>query len=68
MDDAHGRSEATRRGIRTIGTLGVLRTAAIQDMIDLRPALTRLLSSNFRVPASLVEELIAEDAERRSAK
>ena len=35
MDDAAGRQAASRRGIPTIGTLGVLRAAALQGMIDL---------------------------------
>lgn len=35
IDDAAGRAEASRRGIPTIGTLGVPRAAAVERFIDL---------------------------------
>jgi|ERR1700685_115785 len=68
IDDAVGRQEATARGIQTVGTLGVLRLAAQKNLVDLPTVLAALLSTNFRVPMSLVEGLIAEDRERRSVR
>ena len=65
IDDAAGRLEATRRGIATTGTLGVLRAAAVKKLVELPPALGRLLESNFRVSMTLVTELLEEDADRR---
>ena len=65
IDDAAGRAEANRRGIRTTGTLGVLRAAALRELLDLPAALTRLAATNFRVSPDLIEELLAEDFERR---
>jgi predicted nucleic acid-binding protein len=65
IDDAAGRLEASRRGILTTGTLGVLRAAALMDLVDLPPALTRLLETNFRVSMTLVADLLAEDAARK---
>jgi predicted nucleic acid-binding protein len=65
IDESAGRLEASRRGIRNTGTLGVLRAAAIQHLVDLPSALDRLLATNFRVSSALVRELMAEDAERK---
>ncbi len=64
IDDASGRAEASRRGIPNTGTLGVLRAAALRKLLDLPTALTRLATTNFRTPQSLIQELLAEDAER----
>ena len=65
IDDAAGRIEASRRGIRTTGTLGVLRAAALKDLVDLPTVLARLVETNFRVSMTLVSELLAEDGARR---
>ncbi len=65
IDETAGRIEASRRGIRNTGTLGVLRAAASRDFVDLAVALGRLLDTNFRVSTDLVSDLLAEDAERR---
>jgi predicted nucleic acid-binding protein len=68
IDDAAGRLEASRRGILNTGTLGVLRAAAITNFVDLPSALARLLETNFRVSMTLVEDLLAEDADRRARR
>lgn len=60
IDDADGRLEATKRRIPTMGTLGVLRAAALQNMIDLPAVLRRLQATNFRVSTALMNELLAE--------
>jgi predicted nucleic acid-binding protein len=65
IDETAGRIEASRRGIRNTGTLGVLRAAASRDFVDLPAVLARLLETNFRVSTDLVNDLLAEDAERR---
>ena len=61
MDDAKGRREATRRGIPSTGTLGVLRAASKNGYLALRDVLPRLLQTNFYVAPSLVQSLIAEE-------
>ncbi|HEX4277913.1 MAG TPA: hypothetical protein VHZ74_21310 [Bryobacteraceae bacterium] len=38
MDEIAGRAEAARRGIRSIGTLGILRDAALSGLLDLAAA------------------------------
>ena len=65
IDDAEGRAEAERRNIAATGTLGVLRAAGLRDLMDLPAALARLRATNFRCSATLIEELIAEDAQRK---
>jgi predicted nucleic acid-binding protein len=65
IDESAGRLEASRSGIPNTGTLGVLRAAAIEHLIDLPSALERLLATNFRVSGALVADLLADDADRR---
>src|SRR2546426_195238 len=67
MDDPDGREEATRRGIRNTGTLGVLEQAAILALFDLPSVLTQLLTTTtFRAHADLIQDLLARDAARTS--
>jgi predicted nucleic acid-binding protein len=65
IDDAVGRAEASRREIPNTGTLGVLRAAALRQLLDLPTALIRLAATNFRVSQSLIQELLDEDSERK---
>jgi predicted nucleic acid-binding protein len=65
IDDAAGRSQATRYGIPSTGTLGILRAAAVRQLLDLPAALKSLAATNFRVSQNLIEELLKEDSERR---
>ena len=65
IDESAGRLEASRRGIPNTGTLGVLRRAAIERLVDLPSALNRLLATNFRVSKALVADLLAETADRK---
>jgi predicted nucleic acid-binding protein len=65
IDEAEGRAEAERRQIPTTGTLGVLRAAAILNMTDLPTALARLRATNFRCPNIVIEQLLAEDKQRK---
>ena len=65
IDDAAGRSEAKRYGIPSTGTPGILRAAAVRQLLDLTPALKRLATTNSRVSQTLLDELLEEDAERK---
>jgi predicted nucleic acid-binding protein len=60
IDDAAGRAEANRRRIANTGTLGVLREAALRDLLDLRTALNHLAKTNFRASASLLEQILRQ--------
>jgi predicted nucleic acid-binding protein len=63
--DPGERAEANRRNIPNTGTLGVLKAAAVLQLLDLPVVLTRLAATNFRVSRSLIDELLAEDSERK---
>jgi predicted nucleic acid-binding protein len=68
MDDPEGREEATRRALRTTGTLGVLEQAAIEGLLDLPSVLTQLLTTtSFRARAELIQDLLARDVARKSS-
>ncbi len=58
MDDSAGRAVASARGITVVGTLGVLRAASLENLIDLREVLPKLLATNFRVAKALVDQLL----------
>jgi predicted nucleic acid-binding protein len=49
MDDLNGRIEAERRHLKVIGTLGVLRDAAFDQLIDLPQVLDQLQQTNFYI-------------------
>lgn len=60
IDEAAGRSAATRLGISNTGTLGVLLAAAHVEMVDLKAVLGKLRNTNFRISQSLIEKLLAD--------
>jgi predicted nucleic acid-binding protein len=68
IDDAAGRSEAKRYGIPSTGTLGILRAAAVRQLLHLPTALKRLATTNFRVSQNLLDELLEEDSERKRGR
>jgi predicted nucleic acid-binding protein len=49
IDDAAGRKEAKRLGIRTTGIVGVLVLAAERELIDARHVIPRLRKSGFYI-------------------
>ena len=65
IDDRDGRKEALQRGIKVIGTLGILNDAAIQGLIDLPAVLTKLRQTSFRADTRLIIALLEQDAERK---
>jgi predicted nucleic acid-binding protein len=65
IDDAEGRAEADRRGIPATGTLGFLRAGALRGLLDLTTALNHLIATSFRCQAILIDQLLAEDRQRK---
>jgi predicted nucleic acid-binding protein len=65
IDDKDGRDEAIRRQIPITGTLGVLRVAALKDLIDLPEAIHRLRQTTFREPTQIVAAMLEENAIRK---
>jgi predicted nucleic acid-binding protein len=65
MDDAEGRKQTDRLGLLNIGTLGVLRLATVEGLVELRVVLDKLTRTNFRASGVLISQLIIEDEVRR---
>jgi predicted nucleic acid-binding protein len=61
-----GREEAEHHGLAVMGTLRVLELAAERDLIDFPTAITKLQATSFYLPVSLVREMLARDAARKS--
>jgi len=64
VDDAKARSEAVRRNIATVGTLGILRDAASLGLVDLGEAFERLSRTNFRVRTSILKDVLRRHGNR----
>ena len=60
IDEAPGRKEANRRHLPLTGTLGVLREAAKQDLLDLMNAVMRLRKTTFYVSQTLFDRIVKE--------
>jgi len=58
IDDRDGRTEATRRDLRVIGTLGVLAAAAEKELLDLPEVIERLRRTTFRASPELFGALL----------
>jgi len=59
IDERKGRLEATRRGIATTGTLGVLLAAGVKGLLDAESAYRRLLrETNFRATPQVEERFM----------
>ena len=56
VDDQPARIEAQRRGIRILGTLGILRDAANKGHLDFEESLSELLRLGFRVTADVLAQ------------
>jgi predicted nucleic acid-binding protein len=61
LDERRGRREAVGRGLAVMGTLGVLDAAAARGLVELPEAFARLRQTTFRVPPSLLQELLGRD-------
>lgn len=55
-DDQRARAEATARGLRVIGTLGLIELAAMRRLLDFETAVARLLATNIFLTATLIEQ------------
>lgn len=60
IDDADGKAEAARRQFRVTGTLGVLRAAAEENLIDVGIVLAKLATTSFYTNPQLVHRLFAK--------
>jgi predicted nucleic acid-binding protein len=58
MDETLGRSEALSRGLKIIGTLGVLRDAHRAGLLDLPTALDRLKATTFHASPQVLQLIL----------
>jgi len=58
MDETLGRSEALARGLRIIGTLGVLREAHRAGLLDLPTAIARLKATTFHASPQVLQAIL----------
>ena len=58
IDELAGRNEATRRGLQTIGTLGILREGHRAGLLNLKIAIQQLQTTNFRIPTEILAKLL----------
>jgi predicted nucleic acid-binding protein len=66
IDERAGAILAQRRGLATIGTLGVLDLASQAGLLRLHDAFVRLRKTNFRYPPSLLETLLESEKHRKN--
>ncbi len=59
MDERHGRQEAENRGLKPIGTLGVLVAAHNRGPIDLSAAIDALRQTSFHASPKLLASIVS---------
>lgn len=65
IDDRKGAAAARQEGLKNTGTLGVLVLAARRNLVDLADAFTLLRRTGFRCSKSMMNDLLAEEEEKR---
>lgn len=58
VDDSLGRREAERRGLPVIGTIGLLREASDEGLLDLRITIERLRQTSFHISEAILTRLL----------
>ncbi len=58
IDEMLGRREARRRKLPCTGTLGILRAAANEGLVDLALAVARLRKTNFHISEDVLNHLL----------
>lgn len=58
LDERHGRKEAENRGLKLIGTLGVLVAAHKRGLIDLRATIDALRQTSFHASPKLLASIV----------
>jgi predicted nucleic acid-binding protein len=62
LDDRRAREIAKHSGVKVVGTLGILISAAERGLINLNEAIDALKKTNFRVSPELLESLLNPEA------
>ena len=64
-DDTEAYDAARARGIAVIRTLALLEMAALQDLLDLSTAITRLQATTFYAPVQVIHAMLDRYAAQR---
>jgi predicted nucleic acid-binding protein len=64
IDDRIGKQVASQRGLRVMGTLGVLAQAALKNLINLEQTTQKLRQTSFRGRVELLQEIVDEHRQR----
>lgn len=59
IDDRAGREVAERRGLRVIGTLGLMELAAEEKLLDFADTLDRIRRAGFFVSPALEKDFLS---------
>jgi predicted nucleic acid-binding protein len=62
LDDRRARQRARLRGVKVVGTLGILINAAEKGLINLNEAIDDLKKINFRASPELLESLLSGES------
>jgi predicted nucleic acid-binding protein len=60
IDERRGREEAEKRGLKVIGTLGILATAHERGLLDLMAAIDLLRQTTFHVSPKLLAGILSK--------
>lgn len=65
VDDLEARTQASRLGLKVIGTVGVLEMADVKNLASLPSAIERLRSTDFLIAATILEDALARHVRRK---
>jgi predicted nucleic acid-binding protein len=65
IDEGDGYGAATQRRMRCMRTVGLLEQAGIHGLLELPEAIARLRCTNFRIHPTVLDDVLARDAERK---
>jgi predicted nucleic acid-binding protein len=60
IDELRGRREAGRRHLHFTGTIGVLRAAAREGLLDFKSAIDQLRQTTFYIAQDVLDQLLRE--------
>jgi predicted nucleic acid-binding protein len=63
--EGDGYGAATQRSMRCMRTVGLLEQAGIHGLLELPEAIARLRRINFRIHPTVLDDVLARDAERK---
>src|SRR5271157_5412558 len=68
IDDRDGSRQATRSGLKVVGTLGILEEAAKRGLIDIEQTTKELKETNFRASERLYQTVLERVREQKLAR